>query len=68
MLRVDDNAQIVRLPLTISSMFVGRRTVRSGKRIFGERGVRPASRFLPISVGRCSSATAGGASMSARTP
>ena len=37
MLRVDNNAQIIRLPWTITGMFSGRYAVQSGKRIFPTR-------------------------------
>jgi hypothetical protein len=37
MLRVDNNAQIVRLPWTITGMFSGRYAIQSGKRIFAVR-------------------------------
>jgi 5-methylcytosine-specific restriction endonuclease McrA len=37
MLRVDNNAQVVCLPLTISGIFTGRWAVRSGKRVFPDR-------------------------------
>jgi 5-methylcytosine-specific restriction endonuclease McrA len=37
MLRVDNNAQVVRLPWTISGMFTGRWAIQSGKRVFPVR-------------------------------
>jgi hypothetical protein len=36
-LRVDNNAQVVRLPWTITGMFSGRYAIQSGKRIFAAR-------------------------------
>ena len=37
MLRVDNNAQVVRLPWTITGMFLGRYAIQSRKRIFAAR-------------------------------
>jgi 5-methylcytosine-specific restriction endonuclease McrA len=40
MLRVDNNAEVVRLGWSLPRMFTGRYTVRSGRRVFGARWKR----------------------------
>ncbi|HEY7293524.1 MAG TPA: HNH endonuclease signature motif containing protein [Dehalococcoidia bacterium] len=57
MLRVDNRAQIVRLPWTFGGLFTGRYAVQSGSRVFAGRwkhgsldAIRAAQRITPIQM------------------
>jgi 5-methylcytosine-specific restriction endonuclease McrA len=41
MLRIDNNAQVVKLPWTVRRSFTGRYAVQSGKRVFDRRWEKP---------------------------
>jgi hypothetical protein len=52
MLRVDHNAQVVRMPWTLSGMFTGRYAVQSGRRIFEVRWKRVDIEYLRLAQQR----------------